>query len=126
MSERQKMRSYHDLIVWQRSVEFVIAVYEVTRNFPSSEKYGLISQIQRAAVSIPSNIAEGQARNTPAAFANHVDIALGSAAELETQLLIALKIGYLEQPAYDKLVTELTEINRMLYGLLRRLRPKSR
>ena len=124
MGERPKMRSYHDLVVWQRSVDLVVAVYGVTRGFPSSEKYGLVSQIQRAAVSIPSNVAEGQARNTPAAFANHIDIALGSAAELETQLLIALKLGYLEQPAYDKLIAELTEINRMLYGLLRCLRPR--
>lgn len=117
-----KIRSYHDLVVWQRSVAFVVKIYEITRDFPHEERYGITSQIQRAAVSIPSNVAEGQARNTPAAFANHLDIALGSAAELETQLLIALRIGYFPQEKYDALTAELTEIVRMLYGLLRSIR----
>ena len=117
-----KIRSFHDLIVWQRSVDFVVKIYELTKNFPSDERYGLRSQIRRAAVSIPSNIAEGQARNTKATFANHIDIALGSAAELETQLTIVIKIGYIGKNDFDDLISELTEINRMLYGLLRRLR----
>ena len=120
-----KIRSFHDLIVWQRSVDFVLRIYELTKSFPSEERFGLTSQIRRAAVSIPSNIAEGQARNTKAAFANYVDIALGSAAELETQLTIAVKIKYISKNDYDGSISELTEINRMLYGLLRRLRSKS-
>jgi len=112
------------LIVWQRAVDFTVKIYTVTKNFPREEMYGLTSQIRRASVSIPSNIAEGQARNTKSAFANHLDIALGSAAELETQLTIALKIGYLQQSEYENLTTNLVEITRMLYGLLNKVRPK--
>ncbi|PIW17620.1 MAG: hypothetical protein COW33_06475 [Anaerolineae bacterium CG17_big_fil_post_rev_8_21_14_2_50_57_27] len=124
MEEKQKIRSFHDLIVWQRAVDFTVKIYTVTKNFPREEMYGLTSQIRRASVSIPSNIAEGQARNTKPAFANHLDIALGSAAELETQLTIALKIGYLQQSEYENLTTNLVEITRMLYGLLNKVRPK--
>jgi four helix bundle protein len=120
-----KIRSFHDLIVWQRSIELVEKIYELTKQFPPEEKYGPTSQIQRAAVSIPSNIAQGQARNTKAAFANYGDIALDSAAELETQLTIAHRIGYLPKTDFDTIIPELTEITRMLYGLLRRLRPKN-
>ena len=122
MTEKRKIRSFHDLVVWQKSVDFSVKIYEITRNFPREERFGLISQIQRAAVSIPSNIAEGQARNTQKAFANHLNIALGSAAEVETQLTIALKIGYLRQDSHKELITNLTEITKMLYGLLRSLR----
>ncbi|NOY98671.1 MAG: four helix bundle protein [Chloroflexi bacterium] len=122
MTEKQKIRSFHDLIVWQKSVQFSVDIYTVTKTFPKEERFGLISQIQRAAVSVPSNIAEGQARNTKGAFANHLNIALGSAAEIETQLAIALKIGYLENSDYNNLISDLTEITRMLYGLLRTLR----
>ena len=124
MEEKQKIRSFHDLIVWQRAVDFTVKIYTVTKNFPREEMYGLTSQIRRASVSIPSNIAEGQAHNTKPAFANHLDIALGSAAELETQLTIALKIGYLQQSEYENLTTNLVEITRMLYGLLNKVRPK--
>lgn len=120
-----KIRSYQDLIVWQRSVDLVVKIYELTDPFPTEERFGLTSQIRRSAVSIPSNIAEGQARNTKATFANHVDIALGSADELETQLTIALKINYITQNNFDDLISELTEIIRMLYGLLCRLRPEN-
>ena len=122
MAERQKIRSFRDLIVWQKSIDFSVNIYEVTKEFPREERYGLTSQIQRAAVSIPSNIAEGQARNTQGTFRNHLNIALGSAAEVETQLTIALKIGYLKKPMHKKLLADLTEITRMIYGLLRSLR----
>jgi len=76
-------------------MESVVTIYKITSAFPREEIYGLTSQIRRAAVSIPSNIAEGQARSSDAVFANHIDIAIGSSAELETQLTIALKIEYL-------------------------------
>jgi four helix bundle protein len=116
------IRSYKDLIVWQRAVDFSVKVYRVTKKFPREELYGLTSQIRRSAVSIPSNIAEGQVRSSDAAFANHLEIALGSAAELETQLTIALKVTYLQPLEYENTVSELTEIVRMLYGLLSKLR----
>jgi four helix bundle protein len=120
--KKPKIRSFHDLIVWQRAVDFSVTIYKTTEQFPSGERYGLTSQLQRAAVSIPSNIAEGQARNTKASFANHVNIAIGSAAEVETQLTIAHKIGYLTKDEHNCLLEELTEITRMMYGLLRSLR----
>jgi four helix bundle protein len=111
-------KGYKDLVVWQRAVKFVVDIYKATNGFPREEMYGITSQIRRAAVSVPSNIAEGQARNSPRAFASHLNIALGSSAELETQLIVANQIGYLEEKALDSLATELTEIVRMLHGLL--------
>jgi four helix bundle protein len=84
-----KSRSYRDLEVWKRSIALVKDIYEATSQFPPAENFGLVQQIRRAAVSIPSNIAEGQFRNSPKEFRQFLFIALGSAAELETQLIIA-------------------------------------
>ncbi|SRR5581483_2317156 len=123
MEERAKIRGFKDLIVWQRSLALAVEIYRLTKEFPREEIYGIASQLRRAAVSIPSNLAEGHARNTKAQFANFIDIALGSAAELETQLTISLQIGYIKQTDYDKLTNELIEITRMLYGLLNRVQP---
>ncbi len=115
----EKAKSYKDLVVWQRAVSLVVDIYKVSSQFPREEVYGLTSQIRRASVSIPSNIAEGQGRNSPRAFANHLNIALGSAAELETQLIVSSEVGYLSQATLVELIDELTEIIRMIYGLLR-------
>jgi len=123
MEERKTIRGFKDLIVWQRSVALAVKIYYITREFPRDEIYGLTSQIRRAAISIPSNIAEGHGKGSKPSFASHLDIALGSAAELETQLEIALKIGYLQQNEFDPLLNELTEIVRMLYGLLNKVQP---
>ncbi|MBI3737634.1 MAG: four helix bundle protein [Chloroflexi bacterium] len=123
MEAHTKIRGFKDLIVWQRSLSLAVEIYRLTKEFPRDETYGLTSQIRRASVSIPSNLVEGHARNTKSQFANFIDIALGSAAELETQLTISLQIGYIKQADYDKLVNELTEITRMLYGLLNRVQP---
>ncbi len=117
-------KGYRDLIVWQRAVKFVVEIYRATAKFPREEMYGITSQIRRSAVSIPSNIAEGQARNSPRAFASHLNIALDSSAELETQLTIANRIGYLFQADLERLTTELTEIVKMLHGLLNTQRVK--
>lgn len=117
-------KGYKDLIVWQRAVKFVVEVYKVTGGFPREEMYGLTSQIRRSAVSIPSNIAEGQARNSPRAFASHLNIALGSAAELETQLIVSQQVGFLSQSDLERLTAELMEIVRMLHGLLNTQREK--
>jgi len=123
MEERRKIRGFKDLVVWQRSVALAVKIYQITKNFPREEIYGLTSQIRRAAVSIPSNIAEGHGKGSRPSFASHTDIALGSAAELETQLEISLKIGYLSQSESDSLLIELTEIVRILYGLLNKVQP---
>ena len=97
MSDAGRVESYRDLIVWQKSMELVERVYRMTRVFPKEELYGLSSQIRRAAVSIPSNIAEGQARKSTAEFLNFLSIAQGSRAEVETQTLIAQRLGYVTQ-----------------------------
>ena len=115
-----RVRSYRDLHVWQRAVDFAVEVYRVTRGFPKHEVYGgLTDQIRRAAVSVPSNVAEGQVRHSQRVFARYVDIALGSAAEVSTQLLIAREIGYLSPEDHRRLSDELTEITKMLHGLYR-------
>ncbi|MGA9754187.1 MAG: four helix bundle protein [Desulfobaccales bacterium] len=112
-----KSRSYRYLEVWKLSIDFVKKVYQVTHNFPASENYGLINQIRRAAVSIPSNIAEGQGRNSTKEFKQFLAISLGSLAELETQLIIAKEIEYLTQNGLDALLSPLDRIRKMIKGL---------
>ena len=112
-----KSRSYRDLEVWKLSIDFVKKVYQVTHYFPDSEKFGLINQIRRAAVSIPSNIAEGQGRNSTKEFKQFLAIGLGSLAELETQLIIAKEIEYLTQNGLDALLSPLDRIRKMIKGL---------
>ncbi len=109
-------RDFRDLLVWQKAMTLVTDVYRVTACFPKEELYGLTSQVRRAAVSIPSNIAEGQARLTPGEFRQFLGHAKGSLAELETQLLIAENLGYCA--ISESLLQELTEVRRMLNGLL--------
>lgn len=109
--------SYKNLLVWQKAIALVTEVYVVTRSFPREEMYGLASQIRRAAVSVPSNIAEGQARLTPGEFRQFLGMARGSLAELDTQLIIAANLGYLTQtgPIFE----QVAEVGRLLSGLLR-------
>jgi len=115
------INSYKDLFVWQKSISLCENVYLTTKTFPSSEIYGLISQIRRCSVSIPSNIAEGNARGSRLEYKKFLRIAIGSSAELETQLIIAKKIGYLKESEYEKLTTQLDEIKRMLVSLIKSL-----
>src|ERR1700686_2110288 len=88
-------RSYRDLVAWQKAMKFVTAIYEVTQRFPSEERYGLTNQLRRASVSVPSNIAEGQARFSKKEFHHFLSLARGSLVEIETQLLIAENLRYL-------------------------------
>jgi four helix bundle protein len=118
VGERQ---SYQELIVWQRAIELTKTVYEETKSFPRDEQFGLTSQIRRAAVSIPSNIAEGQARGQSGDFCRFICIALGSAAELHTQLILAQQLGYIGGIESKSLEQRIIEIRRMLYSLLARL-----
>ncbi|MBC7226753.1 MAG: four helix bundle protein [Thermoflexales bacterium] len=124
--EREKVRNYRDLQVWQRSKALAVEIYRVTEAFPQREQYGLADQMRRAAVSIPSNIAEGHIRRSSKVFARHIDIALGSAAELSTQLEIARDVSYLPESVYQTLQSELAEIIKMLFGLLATVTNKSR
>jgi four helix bundle protein len=110
-------RDYKDLIAWKKSVALALAIYRETFNFPSEEKYGLISQLRRAAVSIPSNIAEGEGRNARD-FQRYLLIALGSLKELETQILISDALGYLGKGKAIVLMEKASEIGRLIHGLL--------
>lgn len=119
------MRTHRDLIVWKRSIDFVTAIYRETKNFPNSELYGLTSQIRRATVSIPSNIAEGAARNHNKEFIQFLYIALSSASEVETQLIISSNLEFIDKKVEEYLLTELNEISKMLKGLINSVTSKS-
>jgi four helix bundle protein len=117
-------RSYRDLEVWQKAMDLVVACYQATRCFPKHEIYGLSSQLQRAAISVPANIAEGQGRQHRPEFIQHLTIAYGSLMELETHLQIAQRLGYLESEAAHQLLSDCAQVGRLLNGLLRSLRQK--
>lgn len=116
-----KPQSYRDLVVWQKSIELAKQLYRLTAKFPGDEKFGLISQMRRAAVSVPSNIAEGQARNTTGEFVQFISHAEGSAAELDTQLHLSVELGFASATDAAPIATLLDEIRRMLNALRRRL-----
>jgi len=116
--------AYRKLETWRVSMEFVEECYKATRIFPREETYGLASQMRRAAVSIPSNVAEGYCRRKTKPYLNHVSIALGSHAELETCLEIARRLTYVSGPHLDALEAQLGSIGRLLYALHRSLEDK--
>ena len=114
------MEGHQGLVVWQKATDLVIEIYRLTKTFPKSETYGLASQMQRAAVSIPSNIAEGHALKQTQAYGRHLAIANGSLAELETQLEIARRLGYFTVEK-ESVIERANEIGRMLAGLRKSL-----
>jgi four helix bundle protein len=116
------MDSHKDLDVWKLSIELVVDIYKLTETFPKSELYGITSQIRRAAVSIPSNIAEGSARKNTKEYVQFLYIALGSLAEMETQLIICQRLNYIS--AFDKDQERIIHIRRMLVNLIRKLNEK--
>ncbi len=111
------IQSHRDLEVWRSSMDLVVKCYEITRLFPKSETYGLSSQLQRAAVSVPTNVAEGNGRNSTREYIHHLSIAYGSLMELETHLQIAHRLGYATDEAVNELLHESGRIGRMLNGL---------
>jgi four helix bundle protein len=117
-STRRRISSYRDLVLWQKAVELVTEVYTATSQFPREEVFGLTSQLRRCAVSVPSNIAEGQGRATKGEFIQFLSHARGSLFELETQLCIAGKLGYLSPERAQGLGVRAEEIARILNGLL--------
>ena len=119
-----EIHSYRDLLVWQFGVDLVCQVYKVTGGFPKAEIYGLTSQVQRAAVSVPSNIAEGHARGSSREFLHFLTISLGSLAELETQLTIALKLKYVDNTHLDSIFLKCDELGKMLRSLQKALKVK--
>src|SRR5437762_5121562 len=112
------VRTYQELVVWQKAMDLVVDVYRLTKCFPREEIYALTSQFRRAAVSIPSNIAEGQGRGIGMEFAHHLRIAQGSLQELETQLLVAVRLGYLTSDLLTPVMDLAAEVGRLNRGLL--------
>jgi four helix bundle protein len=109
---------YRDLIAWQKAMHLVTDIYDATREFPSDERYGLTNQLRRAAVSVPSNIAEGQARFSSKEFHHFLSLARGSLVEIETQLMIAENLGYLPSKQTRPLLEGAAELGRVLNGLI--------
>jgi four helix bundle protein len=119
----QKDHSFRNLTVWQRSMTLVEEIYRVTKRFPREELFGLTAQLRKASVSIPSNIGEGKRRKRERAFIHHLDIALGSQGEVEVQLEIALRVGFLPKGEYKRIQSIVEEVGRMLNGLIASMQP---
>lgn len=116
------MKTFRDLIVWQKSFKLAVLIYRITESFPKSEIYGLTSQIRRAAVAIPSNIAEGQYRGHKPEYIQFLNIAKGSSAELETQLLLAKELKFINDKDFEEALSLLIEVEKMLSKLITRLK----
>lgn len=123
-AEPTKVHTYRDLRVWQKAMDLVVLSYELTKKLPAEERYGLISQIKRSASSVPANIAEGHGRKRTGDYLHHLSIAHGSLMELETHLLIAQRLAYLQLAAVTPLLQQSNELSRMLSGLVQKLREK--
>ena len=115
------MQDYRRLTVWEKSHQLALSTYRETDQFPNSERYGLMSQMRRSSVSIPSNIAEGCGRDSQAELIRYLGIAMGSAAELEYQMLLSKDLSDLEPSSFETLIAEVDEVKRMLWGLLQNL-----
>ncbi|MGD9854032.1 MAG: four helix bundle protein [Planctomycetaceae bacterium] len=119
-----RVDSHRDLLVWQKAMTLVTSCYQLTSRFPTAERYGLSSQLQRAAVSVPANIAEGRGRSSTKAYLNHLSIAAGSLAELDTHIGVAERLGYITTDQVQLITDQLEEVGRMLSGLRKSLDSK--
>jgi four helix bundle protein len=115
-------QNYRDLVAWQKAMDLVVAVYQVSASFPREEVYGLTSQLRKAAVSVPSNIAEGQGRGSKKEFAHFLRVAHGSLREVETQTLIAARLAYLPATSSDEVLNLASSAGRLITGLINSLR----
>lgn len=122
-SPKQKppVRSYRDLIVWKKGIELAKRIYTITKKFPSSEVYGLTNQLRRAAVSIPSNIAEGQSRQSTKEFIHFLHISLGSLSELDTQIVISKELDYVPESDCQSVLDAIIEMRKMIYAMIHQL-----
>jgi carbamoyl-phosphate synthase large subunit len=120
-NDNEKPRDYKDLIVWQKAMRLAKEVYRATSTYPKEERFGLVAQMRRAAVSIPSNIAEGQARHTSGEFVQFISYAEGSLAELDTQALLSIELGFVTPAAVETSLSLIGELRRMLNALRRKL-----
>jgi len=112
------VKSYSDLVAWQKAMSLVEEVYKITKGFPKEELYGLVSQLRRAAISVPSNIAEGHSRNGSREFVHHLSIAHGSLSEVETQVEIARRLGYITDERQASIFELASETGRIINGLM--------
>ena len=124
MGNESRAKNYRDLVAWQRAMDLVEVVYELAKRFPQDELYGLTSQVRRAVVSVPSNIAEGEGRNSPNDFARFLSIANGSLREVETQLFIAVRLDYLANDDITNAISLCEETGRIINGLKRNLQQR--
>jgi len=124
MDKVRDERPHRNLDVWQRSIELAKHIYDICNQFPSTEQYGLASQMKRAVISIASNISEGAARSSNKEFLKFINIAQGSASELDTQIELAKELGYIEQIAYEEVINKIIIVTKQLYGLARTVRNK--
>ena len=115
------VRSYRDLIAWQKAMDLAVAVFRATERMPRQEAFGLVSQMRRAAVSVPSNIAEGQGRGMTKEYVRFLRIARGSVQELETQLVLAGRLGFVAGEVLDRLLADSAEVSKVISGLSRSL-----
>lgn len=122
MEDEYRIVNYKELVVWQKAFGLCLDIYKATAKFPRAELYGLVSQLRRAAISIPSNIAEGHTRYHTKEFINFISISLGSCSELETQLLLARELNYIEEETAQALIRKLVEVIKMQRGLANSLR----
>jgi four helix bundle protein len=120
----EKLKNYKELKVWQRSYQLCLEIYKITKGFPDEEKYGLTSQLRRAAVSVPSNISEGYGRKTTPEYIQFLYIAYGSICEIETQILLSGDLGYIEAVKLEMLNEGIKEVERMLKALIKSLENK--
>lgn len=116
------VKGYRDLLVWQRAMDLVVEVYRLSDTLPRDEKYGLVQQMRQAAVSVPSNVAEGHGRDHLGDYLHHLSIANGSLMEVETQVMIAGRMAYLSKETEDRALAQAAEVGRMLAGLVRALK----
>ncbi len=116
------MKTYRDLIVWQKAMDFVKEVYRYTKDFPKEESYGLTMQVRRSSVSIPSNIAEGYGRRSTGDYQRFLQIAMGSVFEAQTQIEISFNLGYMSKDSFEKIYESSREIERMLSSLCEKIR----
>src|SRR5438876_9132513 len=116
------VRGYRDLLVWQDSMDLVVAIYRITATFPKEERYSLVDQLRRAAVSVPSNVAEGHGRSRTGDYLRHLSVSVGSLSEVETQVQIARRLEYITEDDQRQLLDSCNAIAKMLGGLLRSLR----
>jgi four helix bundle protein len=115
------MHNFKKLEIWIKSMSIVTEIYQITNTFPNHERFGLISQMQRSAVSIPSNIAEGSAKTSNKDFARFLEISIGSAYELETQLIVSHNLKYIDTVVYENLLNKISEIQKMINGFKNKL-----